>query len=217
MLKLIIFDLDGTLLNTIEDLENSVNHALAQYNYPQHPVEAYRFMVGNGVNNLLKRAMPAELRENQDVHSKIRYEFMKHYTVNSDKFTKPYDGVVDLLKTLSDKGYLLAVASNKVHDATVELVKKYFPEINFIEVLGQREGFPVKPNPIIVDDILEKAGIKKTETLYIGDSGVDVSTALNAGVRFVGVLWGFRPRTELEAQGATEFIEKAEELLDIIQ
>lgn len=216
MLKLIIFDLDGTLLNTLEDLANSVNYALAQYDFPQHPVEAYNFMVGNGVNNLLKCALPAELRENQDIHSMIRNEFIKHYFANADKFTKPYEGISDLLKTLSDKGYLLAVASNKVHDATVNLVKNFFTEIYFTEIIGQREGFPVKPNPAIVEEIIGKAGVKKSETLYIGDSGVDVATALNAGVHFVGALWGFRPRSELEALGAKVFVEKAEELIDII-
>ncbi|MDR0810749.1 MAG: HAD family hydrolase [Paludibacter sp.] len=215
MTKLIIFDLDGTLLNTIEDLANSVNHALSIYGFAQHKTEEYNFMVGNGVNNLLKRALPADLRENADVNSMIRNEFIKHYFANADKCTKPYNGMVELLKMLERQGFMLAVASNKVHDATVALVTKFFPETHFVEIIGQRDGAPVKPNPAIVEEIIAKAGVKKSETLYVGDSGVDVQTAANADVRFVGVLWGFRPRVELESFGATEFVETAEDLMKV--
>lgn len=215
MYKLIIFDLDGTLLDTIDDLANSVNFALKQYNFPTHPIETYRFMVGNGVNKLLERALPEEHR-NADVISMVKQDFIKYYFAHSDEFTKPYQGVGELLKKLSEEGYQLAIASNKVHVATAELAERFFPEIKFIIVLGQRDGFPTKPNPAILEEIIDAAGVSKKEVLYVGDSGVDVATALNTGVDFAGVLWGFRPRTELETVGAKNFVENAEDLYALI-
>ncbi len=215
MYKLIIFDLDGTLLDTIDDLANSVNFALKQYNFPIHPIEAYRFMVGNGVNKLLERALPVEHR-NADVILMIKQDFIKHYFAHSDEFTKPYQGVNELLKKLSDDGYQLAIASNKVHVATTELAKRFFPETKFIKVLGQRDGFPTKPDPAILEEIIGTAGVSKKDVLYVGDSGVDVATAINANVDFAGVLWGFRPRNELEAIGAKTFVENTEELYKLI-
>ncbi len=216
MTKLVIFDLDGTLLDTIEDLANSVNYALEQYNFPTHPVENYRFFIGNGVNKLLERALPEDKR-NTDFVSMLKVYFIRHYFAHSEELTKPYPGISELLTRLYSEGYQLGVASNKVHEATVELVKRFFPEINFTLVLGQREGFPVKPNPGILEEIIGLAGVKKDEVMYVGDSGVDVATAHNAGVPFTGVLWGFRPRAELEEVGAKQFAETTEELYEIIK
>ena len=215
MPKLIIFDLDGTLLDTIEDLANSVNHALKAFNFPVHPVEAYRFFVGNGVNKLLERALPEDKR-NADFISMVKHEFIKHYLVHAEEFTKPYPGIAELITRLAAEGYQLAVASNKVHDATVQLVKRYFPTIQFTAVFGQRDGFPAKPNPGILEEIIKIAGVDKSEVLYVGDSGVDVATAINAKVTFTGVLWGFRPQKELEELGAVSFVESAEELYRLI-
>ena len=211
MKKLIIFDLDGTLLDTIEDLANSVNHALSVYHFPIHPIEAYRFFVGNGVNKLLERALPED-KKHPDFVSMLKVEFIKHYFAHSEEFTKPYPGISDLISKLHNDGFQLAVASNKVHAATVELVHRFFPDIEFSMVLGQREGFPVKPNPAILDEIIANSEVSKDEVLYVGDSGVDAATAYNAKVDFVGVLWGFRPRKELEEVGAKVFVENAEEL-----
>jgi len=215
MYKLIIFDLDGTLLDTIEDLANSVNYALQQHSYPTHPVEAYHFFVGNGVNKLLERALPATLRSADNV-SMLKVDFIKHYFANVDQFTKPYPGISNLINRLQTENFMLAVASNKVHSATVDLVERFFEGIRFFKILGQREGFPVKPNPGILDEIIGSAGVDKSEVLYVGDSGVDVATAYNAKVAFVGVLWGFRPRKELEEIGATNFVNNTEELYEII-
>ncbi len=214
--KLIIFDLDGTLLDTIEDLAMAVNHALQQFNFPTHPTDSYRFMVGNGINRLLERAMPAEHR-NMDMIQMVRIEFIKYYFKNADAFTRPYEGIPELLTALDSQGYMLGVASNKIHEATVELVERFFPNIKFLLVLGQREGIPVKPSPDILHEIIAKAGTEKHETLYIGDSGVDASTAINAGVDFVGVLWGFRPQSELEAAGARVFAGEAEDILKMLE
>ena len=215
MPKLIIFDLDGTLLDTIEDLANSVNHALKAFNFPVHPVEAYRFFVGNGVNKLLERAIPEDKR-NADFISMVKHEFIKHYFVHAEEFTKPYPGIAELITRLAAEGYQLAVASNKVHDATVQLVKRYFPTIHFTAIFGQRDGFPAKPNPGILEEIISIAGVDKSEVLYVGDSGVDVATATNAKVAFTGVLWGFRPQKELEELGAVSFVQNTEELYSLI-
>lgn len=215
MKKLIIFDLDGTLLDTIEDLANSVNYALSVFNFPTHVVDAYRFFVGNGVNKLLERALPAE-KQSADYVQMLKVEFTKHYFAHSEECTKPYEGVSNLLLQLYNEGFQLGVASNKMHAATVELVKRFFGDVEFALVLGQREGIPVKPNPSILEEIIDYTGRSKQEVLYVGDSGVDVATAYNAKVDFAGVLWGFRPRKELEEVGATTFVANAQELYALI-
>lgn len=212
MIKLIIFDLDGTLLDTIEDLANATNHALKQFNFPLHDAGTYRFFVGNGIEKLIERALPEEHR-NADAISMVKHEFLKYYMFHADDCTKPYPGISELLNKLQREGFQLGVASNKMHDATVDLVKRFFPEINFTSVLGQRDGIPVKPSPEILDEIVSRAGVLKSETLYVGDSGVDAMTASNAGIAFIGVLWGFRPRQELEEAGAERFVEHPEEIL----
>lgn len=215
MYKLIIFDLDGTLLDTIEDLAASVNYALEQFNFPTHKTEDYRFFIGNGVNKLLERALP-ESKRSADFISMLKAEFIKHYYNHSDAFTKPYPGIADLLVKLQQCGFKLAVASNKIHPATVDLTGRFFADIRFSDVFGQRDGFPVKPNPLILNEIIANAGVDKSEVLYVGDSGVDVATAYNAGVDFVGVLWGFRPQKELEEVGARTFVDNTEELYKLI-
>ncbi len=212
MIKLIIFDLDGTLLDTIEDLANATNHALKQFNFPLHDTATYRFFVGNGINKLIERALPEE-HKNADTISMVKHEFLKYYMFHADDCTKPYPGISELLSKLQREGYQLGVASNKMHDATVDLVKRFFPEISFTSVLGQRDGIPVKPSPEILNEIVSTAGVLKSETLYIGDSGIDAQTAINANIQFTGVLWGFRPRRELEEAGAERFVEKPEEIL----
>jgi phosphoglycolate phosphatase len=216
MIKLVIFDLDGTLLDTIEDLANSTNYALQQQGYATHPVEAYRFFVGNGVNKLLERALPEGHRSPEDV-AMLRVEFIRHYNVHSEDSTKPYPGISELVAKLYADGYQLGVASNKVHHATVELVQRFFPEVTFTAVFGQRDGYPVKPNPGILEEIVQMAGVSKDEVMYVGDSGVDAATASNAAVPFTGVLWGFRPRKELEEVGATQFAASADELYQLIK
>lgn len=216
MKKLIIFDLDGTLLDTIEDLANSVNYALSLHNFPTHPGSAFNFFIGNGLNKLLERALP-EASRNQDNISMLKADFITHYYSHSDEFTKPYPGISELLKKLSAEGFQLAIASNKIHQATVDLAKRFFREIRFTAVFGQREGYAVKPNPAILEEIIEIAGVQKSEVLYVGDSGVDVATANNTQVDFTGVLWGFRPRKELEDVGATRFVNTTDELYSIIK
>ena len=215
MKKLVIFDLDGTLLNTIADLAESANYALKQLGYPTHDVETIRTFVGNGINKLLERALPDEEKTEENV-MRMRTHFVPYYDIHNADLSTPYPGIVSLLEELQAKGLMIAVASNKYQEATVKLVKQYFPMINFVEILGQREGINVKPDPTIVFDILKKANVSAEETLYVGDSGVDMQTALNAGVDAVGVTWGFRPRTELEGFHPMGLIDGAEELLNFV-
>lgn len=215
MKKLVIFDLDGTLLNTIADLATATNQALQHYGYPTHEVEAYRFFVGNGINKLFERALPETERTEENI-LKIRSQFVPYYDTHNADLSRPYPGIPELLMTLQQKGIKIAVASNKYQAATRKLIAHYFPEINFVEVLGQREGIPAKPDPSIVNEIKIKAGVDEKEILYAGDSNVDMQTAHNAGVTAVGVAWGFRPRTELEALHPAYIIEKAEELLSLL-
>ena len=215
MKKLVIFDLDGTLLDTIADLAESANYALKQLGYPTHPVEVIRTYVGNGINKLLERSLPADEQTEENV-MRMRTHFIPYYDAHNADLSAPYPGIVSLLEELQAKGLMIAVASNKYQEATVKLVKHYFPTIRFVEVLGQREGINVKPDPTIVFDILKKADVSAEETLYVGDSGVDMQTALNAGVDAVGVTWGFRSRAELESFCPKGLIDKAEELLGFV-
>ena len=215
MKKLVIFDLDGTLLNNIADLAAATNQALQYYGYPTHETEAYRFFVGNGINKLLACSLSAGERTEENV-LKIRSQFIPYYDEHNADLSRPYPGISELLKTLQQQGIMIAVASNKYQAATRKLIAHYFPEINFLEVLGQREGIPAKPDPSIVNEIMTKAGVKQEDILYVGDSNVDMQTAHHAGVTAIGVAWGFRPRTELEALHPAHIIEKAEELLPLL-
>lgn len=216
MKKLVIFDLDGTLLNTIADLAAATNQALRHFGYPTHETEAYRFFVGNGINKLFERALPDGERTEENI-LKIRSRFVPYYDEHNADLSRPYPGIPELLSTLQKQEIRMAVASNKYQAATRKLISHYFPEINFVEVLGQREGIPAKPDPSIVYDIMRKAEVKNEEVLYVGDSNVDMQTAHHAGVTAIGVAWGFRPRTELEALYPAHILEKAEELLQYFQ
>ena len=197
MKKLVIFDLDGTLLNTIADLAQSTNYALQTLGYPTHDTAAYRFMVGNGINKLFERALP-EGEKNEANVLRVRAAFIPYYNQHNADLSTPYEGIPQLLDTLQQQGLLLAVASNKYQAATEQLIAHYFPTIRFSLVLGQREGIPTKPDPSIVHQILATTGVEAADVLYVGDSGVDMQTAANAGVTACGVTWGFRPRAELE-------------------
>jgi HAD hydrolase, family IA, variant 1 len=211
MKKLVIFDLDGTLLNTIADLANSTNYALKVLGYPIHEPDKYNFMVGNGINKLFERALPDGEKTEENV-LRVRQEFVPYYDQHNADKSRRYPGVTELLETLQTAGMQLAVASNKYQAATEKLIAHYFPNIKFTAVFGQREGIPVKPDPIIVKEILQIAKVQEEETLYVGDSGVDMQTAINAGVTSCGVTWGFRPRTELESFHPDHIVDNAEEI-----
>ncbi|MEG2573594.1 MAG: HAD family hydrolase [Bacteroides sp.] len=216
MKKLIIFDLDGTLLNTIADLAHSTNYALKQVGFAQHEVNSYKFFVGNGINKLFERALPEDERTETNILN-VRKHFLPYYDEHNTDCSAPYPGIVELLTKLQTEGMMIAVASNKYQRATLKLITHYFPDIRFTAILGQREGVPVKPDPSIVHDILCLANVEPEEVIYVGDSGVDMQTAKNAGVTSIGVTWGFRPRTELSAFCPDYIVDTTTEIDDLIK
>lgn len=213
--RLVIFDLDGTLLNTIGDLAVAANAMLALRGLPQHDYDAYCRMVGNGIMRLVERALPEPLRTPFTVQA-ARADFLRYYTEHIDTYTAPYEGVAALLDELHRRGILLAVASNKFQIGTSKLISRFFPDLPFAAVLGQREGVPLKPDPQIDLDCLKAAGVAPEEALHVGDSGIDILTARAAGIRSVGVTWGFRARTELEEAKADRIIDRPGALLDLL-
>ena len=215
MKSLIIFDLDGTLLDTVADLAASTNYALSLCGFPTHETAAYRFFVGNGINKLFERALPENSRTQEKI-LEIRQHFLKYYGAHNSELTVPYPGILELLNELQTSGIKLAVASNKYQEATKVLIKHFFPDIEFVAVFGQRDNIPVKPDPTIVYDILKIAKKEKSNVLYVGDSGVDMQTAQTAGVDACGVTWGFRPRSELEVFSPKHIVDKPTEIWKII-
>lgn len=215
IVRLVIFDLDGTLLDTVGDLAGACNDLLAAHGWPRHESDEYYYFVGNGINKLIERALPRDIAS-PEAAAALRPEFVRLYQSRITRLTEPYEGIRDLLHELRGRGIELAVASNKYQAGTGELVKHFFADVEFLAVLGQREGVPVKPDPTVVREIMAKAGVEAGEVLYVGDSGVDMETARNAGVRSAGVTWGFRPRTELESCGACHIVDRPEEILDLL-
>lgn len=213
--QLVIFDLDGTMLNTIADIAMATNHALSAFGYPTHSEEKIKSFVGNGVSKLLERALPEDKRTEENI-ALLREAFTEYYDKHNADLSTPYPGIASLLSQLQENGVLLAVASNKYQSATEKLVAHYFPGIDFVCVLGQRTGIPVKPSPDIVHEIMATANVYRKDTIYVGDSGVDMQTANNAGINAVAVSWGFRPRQELETYCPFAIIDKAEDLIPYI-
>lgn len=210
--RLVIFDLDGTLLNTIADLAASANYALKTLGFPLRKEEECRSFVGNGVTKLLERSLPEGAKTPENIE-KMRAVFQAHYDAHNIDSTSVYPGISALLETLQSRGIKLAVASNKYQSATEKLIKHYFPQISFCGVFGAREGVPVKPNPQVVTDILQLVPAPKEEVLYVGDSDVDMQTARNASLRACAVLWGFRSCTQLEPYHPAYWAERAEDIL----
>ena len=213
--SLVIFDLDGTLLDTIGDLAVACNAVLGVRGLPQHTYEEYCHFVGNGILRLVERALPEPLRTPETVAA-VRADFVKYYTEHIDAHTRPYDGIPELIAELARRGVALAVASNKFQAGTEKLIGRYFPDIRFDVVLGQRPDVPLKPDPAVVGEILTATGVAAGEVLYVGDSGVDMQTAAAAGVRSAGVTWGFRTRAELEQSGARHIVDRPAELLGLL-
>ena len=211
--KLLIFDLDGTLLNTIGDLAACCNYMLSLRGLEQHSYSDYCGFVGNGVKRLVERALPEYLRTPEFVDA-ARKDFVEYYYEHIDDYTMPYIGIVELVAALAAKGVKLAVASNKFHSGTVKLVEKFFEGVEFASVYGHRDGFPLKPDPAVLQQIMEQCDVAPEDTYMIGDSGVDMQTALAAGVHAVGVSWGFRSREELAECGAEFIADTTAELMD---
>ena len=204
-----IFDLDGTLLNTLDDLAASTNYALRCYGFPERTTEEVRLFVGNGVRKLMERAIPKET--DSKIFEEVFSTFQQHYLEHSLDTTKPYPGVLEMLDGLKQRGKHLAVVSNKFYAATKELCAHFF---NQIEVaIGERSNIQKKPAPDTVIEALRQLGVSSENAVYIGDSDVDVMTAKNCGIPCISVLWGFRNKEFLLQHGATTFIQTPSELL----
>lgn len=215
MKKLVIFDLDGTLLNTIADLANATNYALAKNGFQGHEENKYKYFVGNGADMLIQRALPEET--SKEVFNEVKKDFISQYTTHAAVYTAPYPGIVDTLEYLEEVGVKIAVASNKPHRETEKVVAHYFPDIRFQLIFGHRTGYNPKPDPQIVYDILNELKIEKKDTLYVGDSSVDMQTAKASGLFAVGCSWGFRTREELLENGADAIIDSPQELIPLVR
>ena len=211
--KLVLFDLDGTLLDTLDDLSEAVNQALAKRGFPQHTRGEYMTMVGHGVRNLVMQALPAENQADENLLDEALADFKAYYTANIDVYTHPYPGMQDLLRTLDQEGVFLAVVSNKFQEGAEYLVNKLFPGTHFVAVLGNKPGCPLKPDPEIVAQVLRATGVKPQEAILVGDSPTDMKTAANGGIEAIAVSWGYRPMKGIE--GLT-VVDSAEELFRII-
>lgn len=212
---LAIFDLDGTLLDTIGDLAVACDYMLALRGLAGHSVEEYRTMVGNGIMRLVERALPEALRTKEYV-AEARRDFLEYYFDHIDIYTRPYDGVHEVLRTLQAAGWRLAVASNKFDAGTKRLVAKFFPDIHFTSIYGNREGFPLKPDKALLDIIIAECNSSPERCYMVGDSGVDMECACNAGTHSVGCSWGFRSREELLESGAEKVADTPLECLQIL-
>lgn len=213
MYKLAIFDMDGTILDTLEDLKDSVNYALCECGYPERTYDEVRSFVGNGIRKLIERAVPSGTAlENID---KVHNIFTEHYKVHCADKTKAYDGIKPLISELRRNGIKTAVVSNKADYGVQELCKEYFDGL-FDYAVGEREGIRRKPAPDSVNEALRVLGYNKSEAVYIGDSDVDFETAINAELPCISVLWGFRDEDFLRSIGAKTFVSKPSEILDII-
>lgn len=212
MKKLIIFDLDGTLLDTIADLGTACNHALESKGYRRHPLAAYPYMVGNGVRKLIERAQPDASPEEVEELLGI---FRQYYDEHCTDYTKPYPGIPELLAELHSRGIAIAVASNKYESASRRIVTHFFPDIPFVAILGQVDDRPVKPDPSIDFQVLLSHPTPKAQTMHVGDSAVDIETARRACIDSVGVTWGFRPITELRKACADHIVSTPDDILKL--
>lgn len=215
MKTLVIFDLDGTLLNTIDDLANATNHAMTTLGFPTHGLWVYPSMVGNGVKKLIERALPDDARTEKNIREALD-AFREYYNEHCCDATVPYPGIPELLEDLTAKGVNLAVTSNKYEFAVGKIIDHYFPNANFRAILGNVDGLPRKPDPSIVFKALSMCPTPKAQVLYVGDSGVDMETARRACVESVGVTWGYRPISELKQAYADHIISTPSQIIDLL-
>lgn len=212
--QLFIFDLDGTILDTLEDLCNSTNYALTSNDLPGRTIDEVRKFVGNGIRKLIERAVPEGI-DSEQMENVFR-SFSEHYKIHCADKTKPYDGIMEVLAALKARGIQTAVVSNKADFAVQSLCKEYFSEM-FDYVVGEREGIRRKPYPDSVNEVLRKLQVEKENVLYIGDSEVDVKTAQNAQIESIAVTWGFREEAFLKEQGAKHLISHPSQLLKFMK
>ena len=206
-----IFDLDGTLLDTLDDLTDSMNYMLGKHNFPLRTRAAVRNFVGNGVRKLVERAIPTEYKADDEFIDKFYNDFSLYYNSHSDVKTSPYPGTLDMLDKLLENGFDIAIVSNKIDSAVKSLSSKFFGG-RIKSAIGEKPSIRHKPEPDMVFMAMEEMGANKMDSIYIGDSEVDIETAGNAGIPCVSVLWGFKDRKFLEESGATMFVHSMEEL-----
>ena len=211
-IKAVIFDLDGTLLNTCEDIANAVNYALNKHGFPIHNTEMFKLFTGDGTDVMITRALPENNRDAETL-KKVREDYFEFYNAHSGECTQPYEGIPELLESLKKRGIKLAVTSNKIEFMTQSVINDYFGDI-FDFVTGQCDGIPPKPNASMVFKAMKNLGVEPSECLYVGDTGVDAKTGKNAGIFTVGVLWGFREEQELIENGADATIDKPCQILN---
>lgn len=209
----VIFDLDGTLLNTLEDLQDSVNHALKRYGMPQRSLEEIRHFVGNGVEKLVERAVPGGTEIS--VREKVFAAFKEHYALHCNDKTGLYPGISRMLADLKEQGFRMAIVSNKLQEGVDALHEQYFKEYLNVAI-GAKEGIRKKPAPDTVLEALRLLETPKEKAIYVGDSEVDIATAANSGMSCITVAWGFRTRQEQEDAGARIFVEKPEEIIPLL-
>ena len=214
--KAVVFDLDGTLLDTLADIGQAANTVLQQNGFPAHPLAAYREFIGDGVSKLFQRALPDHDPDTATV-SRCAEGFRGAYAAMWNVHTKPYDGITQLLDELTGRKIEFAVLSNKPHEFTRLCIQEYLSAWDFAAVYGHRDGIPRKPEPAGAFAIADELGLPTSQCVFLGDSAVDMQTANEAGMLAVGAVWGFRPREELETAGAQYVIEQPAELVDIIE
>ena len=215
MKSLVIFDLDGTLVNTVADLGNACNHALEKMGFPIHTESSYKQMVGNGITSLIERALPPDAVR-QRVIEAMRTRFIEYYNEHLHDESTVYPGITELLDNLAARDIKLGVASNKYQAATSAIVNHFFPNVPWTAIMGQREMVPLKPDPSIIFNILAECPTPKSAVLYVGDSAVDMETGYRACIERVGVTWGFRGRGELIAAHADYIVSEPEEILSLV-
>ncbi|MBE6105499.1 HAD family hydrolase [Anaerovibrio lipolyticus] len=213
----VIFDLDGTLINSIDDLADSCNEMLTAYDLPNHDVEAYKYFVGNGIGKLVERALPIDKSEDRAFYEKALAKFKEIYNGKVLNKTRAYSGVRELLLKLVEKDVPMAVCTNKPMDAAKTIISILFEPGTFKIVMGDRPGHPRKPDPSTCREICKEIGVEPEKVVYVGDSGVDMQTAVNAGFLPVGARWGFRKDEELLKDGAKLLLDKPTDLLFEVQ
>ncbi len=214
MYKYVILDLDGTLLNSIDDLADAGNWVCRNHGWPTHTVEEFKYFVGNGMTKLVTRFSPEDRHTPEGIQA-ILDEFMPYYNAHKEDKTAPYPGIRELLERLKGAGVRMAVLSNKAHSLVPAIIEGCFPQ-KFAFIQGAVDGAPTKPDPALLHRLMEEMGASPADTLFVGDSNVDIRTAKNGGLTSCGVLWGFRTRAELEAEGAGFLAETPEELGNLI-
>ena len=214
-IKGIIFDLDGTLINSVDDIADSLNFTLKQYGFEEHSAEYVKDWIGEGAIELIRKAIPAQRLVHLDIQ-KFLWEYRERYRLNCNVKSKLYDGIPALLDVLTLRKISLNILSNKPQELTVEVFRHFLSDWKFLNILGMRDSVPRKPDPTGALEIIANLKLQPSEFLYIGDSGIDIETARNAKIKVVAVSWGFRPRIELENQDPDYIIDRPEELLSIL-